>query len=363
MTELNFMDLSRQYEGIKEEIRQAFDNVCSQTAFVGGPFVEKFEDEFSSFVGVRHTIGVSNGTDALFLACKALGIGPGDEVIVPANTFIASAWGPIHAGADVIFSDCQKDTWEIDPTSVEDCLTKKTKAIVGVHLYGQPFDVDAIKSITDENELCLIEDCAQAHCAMYKGRPVGTFGDASGFSFYPGKNLGAYGDAGAVVTNDDDIDSAIRILRNQGSHIRYHHETVGYNMRLDGIQAAILSVKLKYLRSWTRRRQDIAALYDCKITNGHIIKQKRPVYVESVHHLYVVCVDDRDSFIEHMKENGVLCGIHYPIPCHLQSAIKKEGTRDCPNAEFQSEHCVSLPMFPELTDIEVDRVIDLCNSY
>lgn len=363
MIKLDFMNLTRQYEDLKEEVRQAFDGVCSQAAFVGGPYVKKFEDEFSSFMDARHTIGVSNGTDALFLACKALGIGPGDEVIVPANTFIASAWGPIHAGADVVFSDCQKDTWEIDPKSVEDCLTKKTRAIVGVHLYGQPFDVDSIKKIADENGLYLIEDCAQAHCATYKDRYVGTFGEASAFSFYPGKNLGAYGDAGAVVTNNDDIDSMIRILRNQGSNVRYHHEVVGYNMRLDGIQAAILSVKLKYLKSWTRRRQDVAALYDCKIANKNIIKQKRLDCGESVYHLYVVCVDDRKAFMKHMKENGVQCGIHYPIPCHLQSSMKKEEIRECPNAEFQSEHCVSLPMFPEITDAEINCVIELCNSY
>lgn len=363
MAELNFMDLSRQYESIKEEIRQAFDDVCIQNAFVGGPFVEKFENEFSLYAGVKHTIGVSNGTDALFLACKALGLGRGDEVIVPANTFIASAWGPMHTGANVVFSDCQKDTWEIDPKSVEEQITEKTRAIMGVHLYGQPFDVDSILSIAKKNNLYVIEDCAQAHGATYKDKPVGSFGAVSGFSFYPGKNLGAYGDAGAVVTNDDKIDAAIRILRNHGSSIRYHHDIVGYNMRLDGIQAAILSVKLKHLKLWTKRRQDIGDKYDNEIINDRIVKQKRIAHNESVHHLYVVCVDDRESFMKYMEEKGVSCGIHYPIPCHLQKAIKNGREGKFPNAEFLSEHCVSLPMFPELTCDEVDRVIDLCNSY
>lgn len=363
MTELNFMDLSRQYEILKDEIKKAFDDVCSQTAFIGGPFVDKFEKEFSAAVNSKYTVGVSNGTDALFLACKALGIGHGDEVIVPANTFIASAWGPMHAGAKVVFSDCRKDTWEIDSESVKKCISEKTKAIMGVHLYGQPFDIDAIKSIAEKNNLYLIEDCAQAHCAEYKGKTVGTFGKVSGFSFYPGKNLGAYGDAGAVVTNDEEINTVVRTLRNQGSQKRYHHDMVGYNMRLDGIQAAILSVKLKYLQSWTERRQHIAAVYDSDIKNKKIVKQKRLPDSKSVYHLYVVCVDDRDSFMDYMKKNGVSCGIHYPIPCHLQKAIKTKNRIECPNAEYQSEHCVSLPMFPELTDGEVNRVIELCNSY
>jgi len=237
---INFMDLKRQYFEMKDEILAAVQEVCEETAFSSGPFVENFEDKFSSYCNAKYCAGVNSGTTALHLAMIALGIKPGDEVIIPANTFIATAWAVSYVQAVPVFVDCKSDTWNIDQRAIEKKITKKTKAIIGVHLYGQPFDVDPIKEICEKNNLYFVEDCAQAHGAKYKGEKVGTFGDIACFSFYPGKNLGAYGEGGAVVTNNKNYHEHIKNLRNHGSAKRYYHDELGFNMRMDGIQGAIL---------------------------------------------------------------------------------------------------------------------------
>jgi len=363
MANIPFMNLSRQYETLSEEVQTVMQKVCSETQFIGGKYVDEFEKDFASYLGAKYALATSNGTDALFLACKALGLGPGDQVIVPANTFIASAAAVVSTGAEVVFADCTEDTWEIDPESVRKKLSKKTKAVMGVHLYGLPFNVEEIQKICKENGLFLIEDCAQAHGATYKGKKVGTFGDIAGFSFYPGKNLGAYGDAGAIVTNDSHLAERIISLRNHGSLEKYVHDEIGFNMRLDGIQAAILSLKLKYLPEWTERRRAIARMYDEGITNRVLTKQVWESHTISAYHLYVVLVDDRESFMKYMESNGVSCGIHYPIPCHKQKAFAKDADSKLPNSENAAAKCVSLPMFPELTDEEIGHIITVCNKY
>lgn len=365
MNVINFMDLSRQCKTLKNEIFEAMEEVYDDIAFVGGRFISKFEEEFAEYIGIKHASGVSNGTDALFLACKAIGVGPGDEVIVPSNTFIASAWAPLHCGARVRFADCSDKDWLISSESVEPLITDKTKAIIGVHLYGQPYDLGAMSNICKKYGLKLIEDCAQAHGAKWKDSTVGTVGDLGCFSFYPGKNLGAYGDAGAVVSNDDEIINTINLLKNHGSSTKYRHDVPGYNMRLDGLQAAVLSVKLRYLDSWNKRRTEIYEMYREGLSNDKIQLQNINPFSNGVHHIFPVLADNRQKFMSFMSERGVNCGIHYPIPCHLQPVFSGLGYKvgDLPNSEYVMEHCVSLPMYPELTDEEVDKIITDVNSY
>jgi len=361
---INCLDLSRQHLKIKSEIFKSFEKVYDQTAFSGGQFVEEFENSFSKYIGSNYTVGVSNGTVALHLAMLALGIGNGDEVIIPANTFIATAWGVSHAGATPVFVDCD-DTWNIDPKLIESAITNKTKAIIGVHLYGQPFDVDKLLEICTKHNLYLVEDSAQAQGARYKGINVGVFGQISCFSFYPGKNLGACGEAGGITTNSFDLADRIKILRNHGSKVRYFHDEIGFNYRMGGLEGASLSVKLKYLEEWNNLRRAIAGRYRSEINNEKISIQKTPDWADGVHHLYVVTVEDKNKFVEHLKQNGILAAYHYPVPCHLQKAYKylnyKNG--DFPKAEYLAEHCVSLPMFPELTEEEVNYIIQIVNSY
>lgn len=365
MSVLGFMDLKRQYNNIKQDMKDAFDEVCNNTAFAGGSYVTQFEEDFANYIGVKFMAAVDNGTDALFMAIRALGIGPDDEVIVPANTFIASAWAPAYVGAKVVFVDCKADTWEIDPKAISMAITKKTKAVIAVHLYGQPADIDAILSITNDNNLYLIEDCAQAHGAKYKGKMVGGFGDVGCFSFYPGKNLGAYGDGGGVVSNNEEYITHIKKMRDHGSEVRYQHDELGFCLRMDGIQGAILSKKIKYLPEWTRKRQAIASMYFSHIKNPLIRMQYQPDWAESAFHLFVVLVENREQFLIHLKKDDIICGLHYPIPCHLQKAFLHLGYKkgDFQNAEYEAEHCVSLPMFPEMTDEEIKRVIMACNSF
>jgi len=361
---INCLDLSRQHLKIKSEKIKSFEKVYDQTAFSGGQFVEEFENSFSKYIGSNYTVGVSNGTVALHLAMLALGIGNGDEVIIPANTFIATAWGVSHAGATPVFVDCD-DTWNIDPKLIESAITNKTKAIIGVHLYGQPFDVDKLLEICTKHNLYLVEDSAQAQGARYKGINVGVFGQISCFSFYPGKNLGACGEAGGITTNSFDLADRIKILRNHGSKVRYFHDEIGFNYRMGGLEGASLSVKLKYLEEWNNLRRAIAGRYRSEINNEKISIQKTPDWADGVHHLYVVTVEDKNKFVEHLKQNGILAAYHYPVPCHLQKAYKylnyKNG--DFPKAEYLAEHCVSLPMFPELTEEEVNYIIQIVNSY
>lgn len=359
------LDLKGQHQQVKKEIFDAFEKVYEKTAFSGGPFVAAFEQELAAFCGTKHAVGVSNGTTSLHLAMLTLGIGPGDEVILPANTFIATAWGVSHAGATPVFVDCHPDTWEIDPAGIEARITSRTKAVIGVHLYGQPFDIDAVREICQKHNLAFIEDAAQAQGARYKGTPVGGFGEMACFSFYPGKNLGACGEAGGITTNNDAYAAHLQSLRNHGSTTRYYHDEVGYNYRMGGLEGASLSVKLKYLPDWNKRRQEIAARYLSEITNPSIKMQHQPEWAQSVFHLFVVTTPEKERLVQHMEQHGIVPAFHYPVPCHLQKAYGgleyKPG--DFPHAEYQAAHCVSLPMFAELADDDVNHVISVMNSF
>ncbi|MBI4225669.1 DegT/DnrJ/EryC1/StrS family aminotransferase [Candidatus Roizmanbacteria bacterium] len=360
-----FLNLKKQYRSIKKEIDVAIQNVINDSTFSGGPYVEKFEKKFAKFIGTKYAVGLNSGTSALHLALKILNTKQGDEVIVPVNTFIATAWAVSYLGAKPVFVDCDRETWQLDPRKIEKKITSKTKAIIGVHLFGQPFDIDAVKRIADRHKLYLVEDCAQAHDAKYKGKTVGTFGDVACFSFYPTKNLGAFGEGGALVTNNPKYALRAKILRNQGSSIKYYHEEIGFNMRMEGIQAAILDVKLKHLNQWNKRRQEIAKTYQTLIKNPNITMQQQPVWAESVYHLFVITVNQRERFIKHLKKNGVESMIHYPIPCHLQKAYRhleyKRG--DFPLVEEYAKHCVSIPLNPEMTNQDVNRICRIINKY
>jgi dTDP-4-amino-4,6-dideoxygalactose transaminase len=359
------LDLKGQHQQIKKEIFEAFEKVYEVTAFSGGPFVEEFEKKFAQYTGAQYAVGVNNGTTALQLAMIALGIGQGDEVIIPANTFIATAWGVSHAGAIPVFVDCDKDTWQIDAAAIEKAVTEKTKAIIGVHLYGMPFDVDAVAEVAKKHKLFLIEDAAQAQGARYKGKNIGTFGEMACFSFYPGKNLGACGEAGGITTNNEKYQKHLQSLRNHGSVVRYYHDEIGFNMRMGGLEGASLSVKLKYLEGWNNRRREIAAAYRKNMTNPKVKLQSQPAWADGVHHLSVVTCDEKDKFVKHLTDNNIIPAFHYPVPCHLQKAYSHLGYKagDFANSEYLAAHCVSLPMYAELTDEQVNRVIETVNTF
>ena len=365
MSTINCLDLKGQHQQIKKEVFELFEKVYENTAFSGGPFVEQFEKDFSNYTQTKYTIGVNNGTSALHLAILALGIGVGDEVIIPANTFIATAWAISYVGATPVFVDCDKDNWEIDPAQIEKAITAKTKAIIGVHLYGMPFDIDAVLSIAKKHNLFLVEDAAQAQGARYKGITVGGFGEMACFSFYPGKNLGACGEAGGITTNNEVYQKHLNSLRNHGSMVRYYHDEVGFNMRMGGLEGASLQVKLKYLEGWNNRRREIAKMYHAGIKNTKIKMQTQPQWADSIYHLFVVTTDEKDKFVKHLQSNGVNPGFHYPVPCHLQKAYSSLNYKvgDFPNSEYLASHCVSLPMYAELSNDDVNKVIDTINNY
>lgn len=359
------LDLKGQHQQIKQEVFEAFAKVYENTAFSGGPFVEQFEKEFATFCHTSHAVGVNNGTTALHLAILALGIGAGDEVIIPANTFIATAWGVSYTGAIPVFVDCDPDTWEIDAAKIEARITPRTKAVIGVHLYGQPFDIEAVKAVCKKHNLYLVEDAAQAQGAVYKGTPIGGFGEMACFSFYPGKNLGACGEAGGITTNNADYVHHLHSLRNHGSHVRYYHDEIGYNYRMGGLEGASLSIKLKYLSGWNSRRQAIAKRYQQEIRNPKLKMQVQPEGHVSVFHLFVVTTEDRDGLMKYLNSNNIFPGLHYPVPCHLQKAYLSLGYKngDFPHSEYLASHCLSLPMYAELTDEDVTYVIEKLNQY
>lgn len=359
-----FLDLKRQYETIADDVKVALEKVIAKTAFAGGPFTAAFEENFAKFCNTQHAIGCNSGTSALHLAMIALGIGEGDEVIMPANTFIATAWGPSYVNAKPVFVDCD-EYYNIDITKLEAAITPKTKCIIGVHLYGQPFDIDGVKAIAEKHSIPFIEDAAQAAGAKYKNEVIGGFGEMACYSFYPGKNLGAYGEGGALTTNNESYKDHLFKLRNHGCEKRYYHDIVGYNMRLDGFQGAILDVKLPHLDGWNAKRRAVANRYNTEITNAALKLPKISPDAESIYHLYVVTVDDRAHFMSYLSDFGISTAQHYPVPCHLQKAYAdlnyKKG--DFPNSEYLADHCVSLPMFAELTDDEVSFVIEKINAY
>ncbi len=353
------IDLRAQHSSIAAEVEAAIKNVCENAAFILSDEMKAFEAEFAQYCGARHGIGVANGTEALFLALKALDIGPGDEVIVPANTFIATAAAVSHTGATPVFVDCDPETYCIDPSKISAAITTRTKAIMPVHLYGHAADMECILSLARANGLKVIEDCAQAHGTHYKGKQVGVFGDAAGFSFYPSKTLGAYGDAGMVVTNSDETADKLKLLRDNGRTTWYEHAIIGYNSRLDGIQAAVLRIKLRRLDGWVEARRRHARRYDELLGNvADVVLPKERPDVRHSYYVYVVRVKNRDAFMAKLKEKGIGCGVHYPVPLHLQPAYAflggKEG--DCPVSERYAKEIVSIPMYPELTDEQVVEV-------
>nr|BAL55160.1 glutamine--scyllo-inositol transaminase [uncultured Acetothermia bacterium]BAL60199.1 glutamine--scyllo-inositol transaminase [Candidatus Acetothermum autotrophicum] len=363
-----FVDLKEQYNAIRDELELAIHEVFRDTAFVLGKHVAWFEQKFAAYCGVRHAIGVNSGTDAITLTLKALGLGPGDEVITAANTFIATVEAIVHAGCKPVLVDVLPDTYNMDPSKLEEKITSKTKAIIPVHLYGQPADLDAIMETARRYNLFVIEDAAQAHGARYKGRSIGSWGDAACFSFYPSKNLGAYGDGGAVVTNDETLALKIRQLRDHGSVRKYQHELVGYNSRLDALQAAVLSVKLKYLDQWNAMRQRNAHLYGELLSQiPGIIAPKAVPDAQHVFHLYVIRLEgeDRNRLQEYLKSQGIETGIHYPQPVHLTQAFAhlqyREG--DFPVAERCAQSILSLPMYPELKAEQIKYVVNKIRSY
>jgi len=353
-----FVDLRRQYLSIKQEIDGAIARVLEETSFILGREVEAFEAAFAEYVGSRFCIGVNSGTAAIQLAVTACGVGPGHEVIVPANTFFATAEGVSTAGATPVFVDADPLSYNIDVSKIEGAITERTRAIMPVHLYGQSADLDPIFEIAERHHLTVIEDAAQAHGALYKGVPVGALGSAGCFSFYPGKNLGAYGEGGAVVTNDAQVARHVRLLRDHGSERKYHHEIIGYNFRLEGIQGAVLNVKLRHLDKWNKLRREHASRYNQLLKESTLTLPREMLYAEHVYHLYVVQTDQRDTLQKTLSEAGVQSGIHYPIPIHLQPAYSSLGHKagDFPEAERQGRRVLSLPMFPELAGEEIRRV-------
>jgi dTDP-4-amino-4,6-dideoxygalactose transaminase len=354
------VDLKAQYDSIKREVDDAVASVINQTAFVGGPFVKEFEAAFARYCGVDRCVGVANGTDAIFVALRALGIGPGDEVITVANSFIATSEAIKMAGAQVVFVDANPKTYTIDVDRIEEKVTPRTKAIIPVHLYGQPADMDPIIAIAKKHGLRIIGDAAQAHGATYKGRPIAQLADMTSFSFYPGKNLGAYGDAGALVTNDETLAATARMFANHGRTKKYDHDFEGVNSRLDGLQAAILTVKLRRLDEWTESRRRIAYRYNQALKNSGLVTPDELPDVRAVYHLYVVRVPNgqRDALLEYLTANGVGAGIHYPIALPYLQAYKHLGhvSADFPVSLKASGEILSLPIFPELTEEQQDYI-------
>ncbi len=357
------VDLKDQYDSIKEEIDEAIQSVLNTTSFIMGEELEKFEEEFSRYCNVKYAIGVANGSDALILALKACDIGEGDEVITVPHTFIATTEAITIVGGKIVFVDIDPKTYTIDVTKIEEKINEKTKAIIPVHLYGQPADMNPIMGLAKRYNLKVIEDAAQAHGAEYKGKKAGSIGDVGCFSFYPGKNLGAYGDAGMVVTNNEEMAEKIKLLRNHGRITKkYEHKIEGYSSRLDNLQAAILRVKLRHLNEWNESRRNNAKKYNELLRNvDKIIIPYEADYAKHVYHLYVIRVNEkqRDLLIETLKRNDIAAGIHYPIPLHLQPAYiylnYKVG--DFPFTEKVSKEIISLPIYPELTISQIETII------
>jgi len=355
------VDLRRQYLSIKNEIDKAIQEVIDKSAFIMGENVEEFENEFAKFCGVKYGVGTSSGTTALHLALVACGIKQGDEVITVPYTFIATTEAISQTGARVVFVDIEDRSYTMDPEKVEAAITERTKAIIPVHLFGHPADMDRIIDIAKKYNLIIIEDSCQAHGAEYRGRRVGSIGDIACFSFYPGKNLGAYGDAGMAVTDNKVLAEKMKLLRNHGYEKKYYHKIEGYNYRLDAIQAAILRVKLRHLEEWTEKRRRNAKLYNELLKGSGVRTPLEMEYVRHVYHLYVIRTEKRDELYLKLKDNGISAAIHYPLPLHLQEAYRYLGCKkgDFSISEACSESLLSLPMFPELAQEEIERIVDM----
>jgi dTDP-4-amino-4,6-dideoxygalactose transaminase len=353
------VDLQVQYRALKPEIDAAVSRVLDNAQFILGPAVSAFESDFAQYCGVTEAVGVSSGTSALHLALLAAGIGPGDEVITVPYTFVATVAAIEYAGAKPVFVDVEPDYWTMDPGAIEAALTPRTKAIMPVHLYGQPADMDPILEIARRHHLTVIEDAAQAHGSEYKGRRCGSLGDLACFSFYPGKNLGAYGEGGAVVTDDAAMAKKIRLLRAWGEETRYEHKFRAFNYRMDGIQGAVLGVKLKHLEHWTEARRAHAAEYGRQLAGTRVRTPRERPGVRHVYHVYVVLLSERDHWRARLAEAGVQTGVHYPIPVHLQPAYRDLGyvEGDFPVSEAAARQVLSLPIYPELTSAQIGEVV------
>jgi dTDP-4-amino-4,6-dideoxygalactose transaminase len=362
---LQFVDLKREYAQIKEEIHSAIQKVLDKQSFILGEELEQFEQEFSNYVGSKFGIGVNSGTDALYIAVNALGIGKGDEVITVSNTFISTVDAIVRNGARPIFLDVNPVTYTIDVTKIEDKITEKTKAILLVHLYGHPADINPIMEIAEKHGLFVIEDACQAHGAEYAGKKAGNIGNIGCFSFYPSKNLGAYGDSGMVVTSDEKIAEKMKMLRNYGQPEKYHSDFIGLNSRMDEVQAAILRTKLKYLDKWNNRRRRVAKLYNELLRDvNSIATPKEEEYAKHVYHLYVIRCRARDKLQRFLLENGVQSQIHYPIPVHRQAAYVKLGFDEhLPITEAVCKEVLSLPMHPWLKEEEIRYISNLVTKF
>ena len=360
-----FVDLGAQYRTIASEMDQAISQVIRETDFILGREVHLFEEEFAAFCEAHYAIGVDSGTSALELALRAFDIGPGDEVITAANSFIASALAISHAGGTPVLVDVDPYSYTLDVTAIERAITRRTKAVIPVHLYGHPADMDPIRQLADKHGLVVIEDACQAHGARYKGKRVGSLGHAAAFSFYPGKNLGAYGDGGMVVTNDRKVAKRLEMLRNYGQKEKYKHLFRGYNRRLDTMQAAILRVKLKYLEKWNAARRWNAMLYQKHLEGSGVVVPGEAGGAEAVWHLYVIRTGRRDALKEHLAGKGVNAGIHYPVPIHLQPAYEDLGHKrgDFPVTEAYADRILSLPLYAELTPEQIEHVSSAISEF
>lgn len=362
---VKFLDLKSQYECIKEEIDQAIKNVIYESAFIGGKYVTKFEEQFAEYQQAEFCIGVANGTDALEIAIESLNLPLGSEIIVPANSFIASSESVSRSGHQVVFCDCDEYNYTLSISSLKSKITPNTKAIIAVHLYGHPCDMDEILAVAQEHNLKVIEDCAQAHGAEYKGKRIGSIGDIGTFSFYPGKNLGAYGDAGAIITNNQNLAKKCRMIANHGRIEKYNHEFEGRNSRLDGLQAAILSVKLKYIDNWTETRITIADFYleNLKDIAG-IILPKRETWAKQVYHLFVIRTKQRDALQQYLKDNGIQTGIHYPIALPKLKAYEYMNlNKEKSFANISDLELLSLPIGEHLNEEDLNKIIIALKSF
>ncbi len=352
------VDLKQQYAALRPQMQSAMQRVLENTAFILGPEVQRFEEHFADYCHAKHAVGVASGTAALDLALRAVGVGRGDEVITTPFTFVATAEMVANLGAKPIFVDIDPETYDIDPDAIESAVTPRTKAIIPVHLFGQPADMDHINEIARRHHLWVIEDAAQAHGAEYKGQRTGTLGDIACYSFYPSKNLGAYGDGGAVVTDDDALTEKVRLLRHHGSSDRYHHQILGLGERLDSMQAAILDVKLPYLDAWNEGRRQAASRYNHLFANSPVVTPAEHPDVRHVYHCYVVRTPDREAVTRALSAAGIGYGIHYPLPLHLQPAFAYlgYGEGDFPISEACAREVISLPMFPEISAEQQNKV-------
>ena len=361
---IKFLDLKKNYEQIKEEIYEEYSSLFENCDFIHGNKVHLFEENFSNYLGVKHFVGCANGTDALEISIKALELNIDDEVIVQGNTYIATCLGVLNNGIKLVLCDINPDTYMINIDDLKNKISSKTKAIIVVHLYGFMPDMDEITKMCKENNIFLIEDCAQAHGATWNNKKAGSFGDISCFSFYPGKNLGAYGDGGGIGTNSDELNEKIRKIANLGCKIKYHHELVGRNSRLDTLQAGFLNVKLKYLDIWNQQRRNNAELYNNQLK--YISEIKIPIVNYKcipVFHLYVIKTDKRDELKKFLEEKGICCLIHYPISIAETEALSCFNYKNVDNCINTSKKILSLPMYPELTDDEVNYVIKTVNKF